>query len=139
MRRVWRVIFAIGLVTMVCYLLLCFAVEDYSRHRIPYAQMLFLNHLLGPVLLIAVLFCIIGSVGMLVRVSNKSAILLGAGATLISIAIPFVLSLFNVYVFNVHVWASAFIAPVATGVVIGMIFMLVGSFRAASRLWRKNS
>jgi len=136
----WRVIFAIGLATMVCWLLMCFAVENYSRYHISYAQMLFLNKLLGPVLLIAVLFSIAGSVGILVRVSNKSAILLGVGATLVSVATPIVLQgIFDVSVFNVHSRTSAFFFPVATGVVIGMIFTLVGSFRAASRFWRKNS
>ena len=140
MFRVWRVIFAVGLATLVCGLLMCFVAEDYSRYHISYAQMLILDKLLGPVLLVAMLLSIIGSIGILVRLSNKAAILLGVGSTLVSVITPIGLqSLFDVSVFNVHSWTSVFIVPVVTGVVIGMIFMLVGSFRALSRVRRKKN
>jgi hypothetical protein len=125
---------------MVCGLLMCFVAGDYSRYHISYAQMLFLNKLLGPVLLVAVLFSIVGSIGIIVRVSNKAAILFGVGSTLVSVIIPIGLQgLFDVSVFNVHSRTSVFIVPAATGVVVGMIFTLVGSFRAVYRFCRRNS
>ncbi len=140
MFRVSRVIFSIGLATSVCGLLMCFVTQDYSRFHISYAQMLFLDKLLGPVLLVAVLLTIIGSIGFLMRLSNKAAILIGVGLTLVSVITPIGLqALFYVSVFNVHSWTIAFIVPVFTGVVIGMIFTLVGSFRAVSRFRRTKS
>ena len=140
MFRVWRVIFAMGLATLVCGLLMCFLTEDYSRFHISYAQMLFLDKLLGPVLLVGALLTIIGSIGILGRLSNKTAILLGVGSTLVSVVTPIGLqSLFYVSVFNVHSWTIVFIVPVFTGVVIGVIFTLVGSFRAVSSFRRKKS
>jgi hypothetical protein len=140
MLKVWRVIFATGLATLVCGLLIAFVNGDYYRYHISYAQMLFLDKLIWPVLLAAVLLSIIGSVGILIRLSNKAAILLGVGSTLVSVITPIGLqSLFYVSVFNVHSWIIVFIAPVFTGVVIGMIFTLVGSFRAVSDVYRKKS
>jgi hypothetical protein len=86
--RAWRVILAMRLATLVCGLLMCFLTEDYSRFHISYAQMLFLDKLLGPVLLVGALLTIIGSIGILGRLSNKTAILLGVGSTLVSVVTP---------------------------------------------------
>ena len=140
MSRVWRVIFAMGLAGLVGGLLMCFVAKDYSRYRISYAQMLFLGKLIWPVHLAAVMLSIIGRIGILIRLSNKNAILLGVGSIFVSVIIPVGLqSLLDVSVFNVHGWASVFIVPVVLGVFIGVIFTLVGSIRALSRVLRKTS
>jgi hypothetical protein len=129
-----------GLAALVSGLLMAFAVEDYSRYHIPYAQMLFLEKLAGRVLLAAVLLSIIGSIGILVRLSNKTTILLGVASILASVITPIgLLALLDVSVFNVHSRTIVFIVSVALGVFIGAIYTLVGSFRAVSRVHRRKS
>jgi hypothetical protein len=106
-----------GLAALVSGLLMAFAVEDYSRYHIPYAQMLFLEKLAGRVLLAAVLLSIIGSIGILVRLSNKTTILLGVASILASVITPIgLLALLDVSVFNVHSRTIVFIVSVALGV-----------------------
>jgi hypothetical protein len=139
MFRVWRVVFATGLVALVGGLPMCFVANDYSRFHISYAELMFLDKLIWPVLLAGVVLSIIGSMGILIRLSPKTAVPLGVGSIFVSVIVPVVFEdLFYLSVFSVHSWTMIFIVPVVLGVFIGVIFTLDGSIRAVFGVRRKR-
>jgi hypothetical protein len=126
------VTFGVGLAMVVVGLVMCFL--DGHPWLISYSQLPVFERVAWSTLLVGTVLSIIGSVGVAVCLSSRTALPLGIASIGASLLIPTGLeAALSASVFYVHSWTFSFFVLIFLGVCIGLIFILVGYMRLILR------
>jgi hypothetical protein len=131
----WFGIFGVGLTATVAGIEMAFLSDHHWL--VTYEHSLLCERFAGWFILIGVALVLVGCIGLSFKMRGKTAIMMGIGLIVLSLAPPWLLET-PAGLINVHSWTVAFLLPMFVGPCGSVVLIVVGSLRLILQRHRRQ-